>query len=210
MDVWPEPPQVGHGSSMTVPLPPQRGHGSLNANAPTSRPRTPRPLHSGHRRGLVPGLAPEPPQSWHATGVSTDTGTWAPRIACSKLRLTSTSTSAPRRAVGSSAVRVPPPPPRLRKIDEKMSAKSPNPPMSPPVNPPPPPLGARPPKRRRASYSRRLSGSDSTSWAWEISLKRSSALASPGLRSGWLSRASFRYAFLISSALAVFSTPRVV
>ena len=199
---------MGHGSSMTVPLPPHRGHGSLNANDPTSRPRTPRPLHSGHRRGLVPGFAPLPPQSAQATGVSTDTGTCAPRIACSKLRLTSTSTSAPRRAAGSSAVRVPAPP-RLRKIDEKMSAKSPNPPAS-PVNPPPPPLpGARPPKRRRASYSARLSASDSTSWAWEISLKRSSALASPGLRSGWFSRASFRYAFLISSASAVRVTPSV-
>ncbi len=187
----PVPRQVGQGSSMTVPLPPQRGHGSLNANDPTSRPRTPRPLHSGQRRGLVPGLAPLPLQSAHATGVSTCTGTWAPAIACSKDRLTSTSTSAPRRAVGSCGSCPRPP----RKIDENRSAKSPKPAPSPPVQvapPGPPPLGRRPPKAAAASYSRRLSGSDSTSWAWEISLKRSSAFGSSGLASGWCLRASDR------------------
>ena len=42
------------------------------------------------------------------------------------------------------------------------------------------------------SYALRLSGSDSTSWACEISLKRSSAFLSPGLRSGWYWRASLR------------------
>ena len=41
-------------------------------------------------------------------------------------------------------------------------------------------------------------------------MKRSSAAASPGLRSGWFSRASLRYAFLISSAEAFFATPRVL
>src|SRR4051794_13468969 len=127
VDVLPVPRQVGQGSSMTVPLPPQRGQGSLNANEPTSRPRTPRPLHSGQSRGLVPGLAPLPLQSGHATGVSTWTGTWAPAIACSKDRLTSTSTSAPRRA-GGPRPRAPPP----REIGANRSAKSPNPAPPPP------------------------------------------------------------------------------
>src|SRR5207247_3989521 len=50
----------------------------------------------------------------------------------------------------------------------------------------------------------------STSCATEISLKRSSACLSPGFRSGWCLRASRRYAFFISSAVAVRSTPRIV
>ncbi len=96
-------------------------------------------------------------------------------------------------------------------MDENRSAKSPKPPPSPPVVhvAPPPPFGRRPPNAAMASYSRRLSGSDSTSWAWEIALKRSSALGSPAFASGWYSRASFRYAFLISSALALRETPSV-
>ena len=60
------------------------------------------------------------------------------------------------------------------------------------------------------SYALRLSESDSTSWAWEISLKRSSAFLSPALRSGWYLRASLRYAFLISSSDAFLPTPRVL
>ena len=42
------------------------------------------------------------------------------------------------------------------------------------------------------SYSLRLSGSPSTSWAWEICLKRSSAFALSGFLSGWYWRASLR------------------
>ena len=46
-----------------------------------------------------------------------------------------------------------------------------------------------------------------TVFAKEISLKRSSALGSFGLTSGWCSRARPRYAVLISSALASLATP---
>jgi len=52
-------------------------------------------------------------------------------------------------------------------------------------------------------------GSPTTSKAAETSLKRSSAFLSPGFMSGWSFFASFRYAFLISSALAVRETPSV-
>ena len=52
--------------------------------------------------------------------------------------------------------------------------------------------------------------SDRTSYASEISLKLSSDLFSPLLASGWYLRASFRYDCLISSALAVFCTPRTL
>ena len=60
------------------------------------------------------------------------------------------------------------------------------------VNPPPPPgapVNIPDPTR---SYSLRLSGSERTSYAPWTSLKRSSASASPGLRSGWYVRASLR------------------
>ena len=60
-------------------------------------------------------------------------------------------------------------------------------PPNPPPGPPPVANGPVP-----LSYCLRLSGSESTSWAWEISLKRSSACLSPGLRSGWYWRASLR------------------
>ena len=68
-----------------------------------------------------------------------------------------------------------------------------------------------PPNRLRASsYSLRFSGFERIVLASEASLKRASAALSPGLASGWLSRAIFRKAFLISSALAFLSTPRTL
>ena len=59
------------------------------------------------------------------------------------------------------------------------------------------------------SYSLRFSGSDRTSLASLISLKRFSAAALPLLTSGWCSRASLRKAFLISALLAPRGTPSV-
>ena len=59
------------------------------------------------------------------------------------------------------------------------------------------------------SYSLRFSGSESTSYAPCTSLNFRSASSSPGLRSGWYSRASLRYAFFSSSADAFLGTPRV-
>jgi len=55
----------------------------------------------------------------------------------------------------------------------------------------------------------RFSSSESTEYASEISLNRSAAASSFGFASGWYCLASFRYAFLISSALAFSATPSV-
>jgi hypothetical protein len=73
-----------------------------------------------------------------------------------------------------------------------------------PPGPKPPATG---PRRRTSSYSLRRASSPSTSYAAEISLKRSSALGSSRLASGWYSRASFRYALVMSLADAPSSTP---
>src|ERR1019366_9238829 len=65
-----------------------------------------------------------------------------------------------------------------------------------------------PKSERASSYSLRRFSSDSTLYASEISLKRSSDFESPLLASGWYLRASLRYDFLISSALASLETAR--
>ncbi len=70
-----------------------------------------------------------------------------------------------------------------------------------PDRPNPPATG---PRRRASSYSLRVAGSPSTSWAAEISLKRSSE---PGLASGWYCLASLRYARAMSLSVAVEGTP---
>ena len=54
-----------------MPFPRQRGHGCESANRPWLSALTPRPWHSGHRIGAVPGLAPEPPHSRQAVSSST-------------------------------------------------------------------------------------------------------------------------------------------
>ena len=158
----------------------------------------------------MPGLAPLPPQSAQATGRLDGHRHLRAghRLVEREVDLdldVGAAGGADRLAAGRAAARAP----RPRKIDEKMSAKSPNPSPAPPPPAGPPPGGRRPPKASCASYSWRFSGSDRTSWAWEISLKRSSAFGSSGLASGWCTRASLRYAFLISSALAVRETPSV-
>ena len=77
---------------------------------------------------------------------------------------------------------------------------------------PPPPPGWRMLAQSgpSVSYRWRFSGSDSTSCASLISLKRASAFASPLLKSGWNFRASLRNAALISLGVAVRSTPRIL
>ncbi len=144
-----------------------------------------------------------------------------PSIASLKVSVVSVSTSAPRRARFWVVVR----PPRLN-TPPKMSPRPPPPPspvlpkMSPRSKPPKPPccpgrvpVGTRkpPPNSERASsYSLRRFSSDSTEYASEISLNRSSAEASPLFASGWYLRASLRYAALISAGLAVLETPRAL
>ena len=185
----PEPPQVGHGSSIMVPAPPQFEQGCDMEKIPWLSVSTPRPLHTGHTLGEVPGLAPVPRQVAHGWDVGTARGTCAPSTAWSKLSDTSVSRSRPR------ATRAPP-----RALPPRPAPPAPPPNrferMSP--NPEPNELGSNPPGMLKPngpaprSYCLRFSGSESTSWACETSLKRSSARLSPGLRSGWYWRASLR------------------
>jgi len=59
------------------------------------------------------------------------------------------------------------------------------------------------------SYTRRFSGSESTSQASESSLNTASASASPGFLPGWDFSAILRSAFLISGISASRATPRM-
>src|SRR5204862_1584007 len=151
--------------------------------------------------------APEPPHSRHAVSSWTGIFVSRPFRESSNERLTSTSTSFPRWVWARCG---PAPRPRL-KIPPRKSPRSPKSMLS-LLNPPPPKLKfpgpGRPSADPNASYCLRFPESESTSYAPWISLKRSSAAGSFGLRSGWFSRASFRYAFLISSCEADLETPR--
>ena len=79
------PPQVGHGSSITVPEPWQLEHGWEIEKIPWLWASTPRPLQTGQTFGVVPGLAPVPWQVGHGCEVGTASGTWAPWTAWSKV-----------------------------------------------------------------------------------------------------------------------------
>ena len=182
----PEPWHVGHGSSMIVPEPWQLEHGWEIEKIPWLCASTPRPLHTGHTFGVVPGFAPLPLQVGHAWEVGTASGIWAPLTAWSNVSWTSVSRSRPRasraRPLRTPPALVPPaapPPPPPPKMFDRMSLK-------PPVNE----LGSKPPAKPPngpdpRSYCLRFSASERTSYACEISLKRSSACLLPGLRSGW-------------------------
>src|ERR687894_3316997 len=168
----PWPPHVGHGSSITVPEPPQREHGRVIEKTPWPWDSTPRPWQTGQTIGEVPGRAPVPRQVLHATCVATVTGTWAPWTACSNDSETVVSRSRPRSEAG--RVRAPPRPAVVLKMFDRMSE---NEPKSAPAPPPrePPPNGPPPANTPPRSYFLRFSGSPRTSYASEISLKRSSA-----------------------------------
>src|ERR1019366_4626249 len=140
----PDPPQVGHGSSMIVPEPWQLEHGCDIEKIPWLWASTPRPLQTGQTLGVVPGLAPEPLQVGHGWEVGTASGTWAPLTAWSKFSETSVSRSRPR------ACRTRPPrtPPAVRPPGPVPAPPAPPPPnrlerMSP--KPPPNELGSKPP-----------------------------------------------------------------
>ena len=92
----PVPWQVGHGSSITVPDPWQLEHGCDIEKTPWLWASIPRPLHTGHTRGVVPGLAPEPWQVGHAWEVGTASDTCVPLTAWSKVSEVSVSRSRPR------------------------------------------------------------------------------------------------------------------
>src|SRR5882757_341072 len=89
----PVPPHVGHGSSITVPVPWQFEHGCEIEKIPWLSVSTPRPPHTGHTFGLVPGLAPVPWQVGHCCELGIESGTWAPFTAWSNDSVTSVSRS---------------------------------------------------------------------------------------------------------------------
>src|SRR4051794_9774372 len=165
---------------MTVPAPPHCEHGWEIENRPWPWLSMPRPWHRGQTRGVVPGLAPVPEQVVHVEEVDTDSGTCAPSTAWSKAMRTSASRSRPRSGRGRVEPPVrpappPPPPNRLLRMSEKPPTSNP-PPAAPPGAPP-----RNAPENGFSlawSYCLRLSASPSTSYACEISLKRSSAPAS--------------------------------
>src|ERR687893_1294085 len=93
--VFPLPRHLGHRFSTMEPLPPHRVHDVDSANRPWSRLCVPRPPHSGHVRGEVPGAAPLPPQSPHASSTGTPTRVVTPSRASLNFNLTLTVTSSP-------------------------------------------------------------------------------------------------------------------
>src|SRR6266567_3566637 len=213
----PLPVHAGQGSSTTRPRPWHSLHTSDIPKEPRFLLDCPVPWQDGHILGTVPALAPVPWQVGQGPSPVSRSATVVPSIASLKVSDVSVSTSAPRRARLWVVVR-----PRLN-TPPKMSPRPPPSPvplkMSPrskPPNPPWPgrcPVGTRkpPPNSERASsYSLRRFSSDSTEYASEISLNRSSAEASPLFASGWYLRASLRYAALISAGLAVLATPRAL
>src|SRR3954467_7817191 len=105
---------------MIAPEPWQREHGCEIENSPWPWDSMPRPLHFGHTRGEVPGLAPVPRQVGQGCVVATLNGICAPLIACSNEIATEDSRSLPRSGRGprggSDRVRVPPPAPSPRKM----------------------------------------------------------------------------------------------
>ena len=177
----PLPWQVGQGSLISVPVPWQRRQGWEIENSPCDSASTPRPLQSEQIVGWVPGLAPVPLQVGQGADSGTDTGIWAPSIACSNEMWTSVSRSRPRSGPG---VRPPARPPALPNRSERMSPKPPpKPPVGVPVRNEP---GSKPPPKipPPESYALRFSASDRIEYASCTCLKRSSALASSLLRSG--------------------------
>ncbi len=210
----PVPRQVGQGSSTTTPLPWQLGHGWLKENRPWLSSTTPRPWQMGQVCGVVPGRAPLPWQVEQAASEVRYSVVLTPLTASAKDMLSSASRSPPRRGPTPLAA----PPPRRRPRPKRFPRRSPasppskvnekpwSPPRGPPAPPGPnmPPMG---PSLRTSSYSLRLASSPTTSYAAEISLKRSSALVSPGLASGCDWRASLRYALVMSLGDAESETP---
>jgi hypothetical protein len=190
----PAPLQAVHFSVGTLPRPTQAGQGRTCAKPPRPKLISPRPPHSVQACNLAPLAAPFPPQVPHSSFTSRVIGTLPPSAATLNGTSSVVSTLWPFSGPLGRCCRPPP------KIEPKRSPKPPSPPMSnssirgPPCDEPPgraPPLrgpravnGSKAPRRRISSYCFRFSASPRTLCASEISLKRSAALASPGLVSG--------------------------
>src|SRR6478735_8534984 len=214
----PVPRHVGHGSSTITPVPWHWRHGEENEKNPWFSSITPRPPHSEQTFGCVPGLAPLPWHVEHCASLVRCNVVVMPCAASAKSSVRLADRSSPR--CGPAEAEAPPPrrprpnicpstSPRPSAPTLKSKVCPPKPPgpalgLNPPPNPPP--IG---PRARTSSYSLRLASSPSTSYAALTSLNRSSALASPGCVSGWFSRASLRYALVMSFGAASFATPRI-
>jgi len=200
----PSPEHSGHGVRITLPKPLQRGHGREVITWPRNERCTcctsPRPMQVSQVSGWVPGAQPDPSQVVHTTAVSIVSSRVVPKAVSARSSSTRSVALRPRRA----RVRGP----REVAVPKKASMMSLNGKPAPPNGPAPPapPPGANGSAPR--SYISRFLGSESTSYAWVISLNRSWVSGS-GLTSGCSSRASRRYAFLISSGLASRRTPKV-
>ena len=141
-------------------------------------------------------------QTEHAVSVSTGTRTCAPCSESSNEIRTCASRSSPRSGCRLRRAR------RRRRTSRRRGRRgSPRSNSSKRMPPTAPPGNAPAGRLPNVSYALRFSGSERTSYAACTSLNRSSAPSSPGFRSGWYSRASLRYAFLISSSEAFFATP---
>ena len=178
----PVPRQVPQACSIIAPRPPHAEHGTENANPPWFVSATPRPPHCVQRFGEVPGRAPEPVQVLHTASLVKCKLVVRPLAASTKSMDNEASRSDPRCGPTPAPLRRPPP-----NICPSKSLSPPAPAMSPTSKrnaPLPDPPIAPGPRRRTSSYSRRRSSSPSTSYAAEISLKRSSAEALLGLASG--------------------------
>ena len=179
----------------------------------------PLPSQVGQTLGTVPAFAPVPRQVLHGPSPASRSDTVAPSMASLKVSDVSVSMSAPRRGRAWVVVVRPPktPPSRSPSRPPVLPGWPPNrSPRSNPPNPPWPPAwpGIRTPPLPNSdlasSYSLRRFSSDSTLYASEISLKRSSDAGLPLLASGWYLRASLRYDFLISSGEASLATERTL
>src|SRR5690606_17347443 len=192
-----EPRQTVQGWSMITPAPRHCGHASENEKKPWSRATVPVPPQVGQGLGRLGGSAPDPPQCEQVVSPRTCRVVVTPRNASSNEMVRSARASAPRTGPADRRVlpaKMSPSPPSPPKRSLRSSTRTcwppnlPNPP-GPPADPPANPEETR---RRTWSYSFRCFGSESTEYASETALNRSSASGSPGLASGWSFWASLR------------------
>ena len=171
---------------MTVPNPPQCGHGRDVITWPRNERVTwltsPRPPQTSQVSGWVPGAVPSPEQVGQTTAVSTTSSRVVPKAHSDRSSSTRMVALRPRRARlrGPRAVAPAPKNASMMSLNGKPGPKPPAPAA---------PLGAN--GSAPWSYICRFPGSESTSYAWVISLNRSWVCGS-GFTSGCSSRASRR------------------
>ena len=194
-----------HGFSTIVPFPWQRGHGWENAKRPWESETTPRPAHCGQTTGEVPGSAPgSVADGAHAVHLDGDPHLHALQRVLERDADTRLQVVAARRPT-SFARRSPPPnmpPKRSLRFPRSNSSKR-------------GPAGAAGACAGETSPARSPErvvrpsllgiGEDVVGGLDLLELLLGPVV--PGFLSGWYSRASLRYAFLMSSSDAPFGTP---